>query len=118
MPPNVVDLLADLLAPALAQKQARQFGIKHDASGTPIATGYSHGPGGLLSFPGVDPVMFHTVMGASSILGQLPSMPSLYTNPTYMTITGVTDETGSEKVEVCDDAPVAGLMKGCLVTSV
>lgn len=117
---DVLENLAELLAPAIERQKARQFGLgyKHDASGTPITVGYSHGPGGLLTFPGVDPTVFHTVMGASSLLGQLPAMPSVYTNPTFLTITGVTDETGSEKEDVCDDAPQAGLMKGCLMTSV
>jgi hypothetical protein len=115
-----MEALAAALTPFLEQQKARQYGVgyKHDASGTPISIGYSHGPGGVLTFPGVDPTVFHTVMGNSSLLGQLPSMPSVYTNPTYLTITGVTDDTGSEKEDVCDDAPVAGLMKGCMLTSV
>lgn len=94
------------------------MGFKHDASGTPMSLGYSHGPGGLLTFPGVDPTVFHTVMGNTSIIGQLPTMPSVYTNPTFFTITGVTDDVGNEKDDVCDDAPTAGLMKGCMLTSV
>lgn len=117
---DVLETLAAALRPVMEQQKAREFGIgfKHDASGTPIATGYSHGPGGLLTFPGVDPTVFHTIMGNSSILGQLPAMPSLYTNPTYFTVTGILDVSGNEKEDVCDDAPVAGLMKGCLTTSV
>lgn len=125
MPPNVLETLAEALAPIMEQNKARQFGLnqygigqKHDASGTGITVGLSHGPGGLLTFPGVDPVVFHTIMGNSSLLGQLPTMPSIYTNPTYYTITGVQDDVGSEKQEPCDDAPTAGLMKGCLLTSV
>lgn len=122
---EVLEQLAAALAPMLAQQKARQFGLdptmyglKHDASGTPISVGYSHGPGGRLTFPGVDPTMFNAAMGFTSMLSMLPTTPSVYTNPTYMTITGVQDDTGSEKEDVCDDAPVAGLMKGCLVTSV
>lgn len=120
METDVLENLAALLTPALERQKARQFGLgyKHDASGIPISSGYSHGPGGLLTFPGVDPTVFHTVMGNSSILGQLPAMPSVFTNPTFLTITGVKDDSGSEKEDVCDDAPEAGLMKGCLLTSV
>ena len=118
--PNVLDALAEALAPALSRYHAKTYGIgfKHDASGTPISVGYSHGPGGNLSFPGVDPVLFHTTVGNRGILGQLPTMASRFTNPTYYTITGVQADTGSEKSEVCDNAPTAGLMKACLVTSV
>lgn len=113
-----LEALATALAPIMEQQKAVRFGLRHDASGTPISSGYSHGPGGLLTFPGVDPSVFNATMGASSILGQLPAVPSVYMNPTYFTITGVGDDTGDEKDGVCDDAPVAGLMAGCLLTSV
>lgn len=113
--------LAELLLPYLEQTKARQFGIdagyKHDASTTPISSGYTHGPGGLLTFPGVDPVAFNAAVGAYSILGQLPTNASLYTDPTFWTLTGVLAESGSEPDGVCDDPPVAGLMKGCLRTA-
>lgn len=115
---DAVTLLAELLGPALRQKQAREYGLKHDSPGTPITSGYMHGPGGLLTFPGVDPTVFHTINGNSSILGQLPAMPSLYTNPTFLTITGISADVGSEKSGVCDDAPEAGLLSGCLLSSV
>lgn len=116
--PDALDVLTEALLPRLVQAQGRRYGIKHDASGTPQSVGYSHGPGGNLSFPGVDPTLFHAVMGASSMLGMLPATPSEYTNPTYYTITGVQDITGAEKTAVCANAPSAGLMKACLTTSV
>jgi len=62
--------------------------------------------------------MFHTVVGSRTMLGQLPAMPSVFTNPTYYTITGVGADTGSEKDAVCDEPPIAGLARGCLLTSV
>lgn len=93
-------------------------GYKHDSGGSPISVGYTHGPGGNLSFPGVDPVVFHTVVGNRGILGQLPTVGSPYMNPTYPIITGVSAASGSEKTDVCDDAPVAGLMATCIITSV
>lgn len=110
--------LAELLAPIMDKQKAERYGVKHDASGTPIAAGYAHGPGGILSFPGTDPEVFHTVVGNMGILGSLPTKASLFTNPTYSIITGVQGDSGSEKAEVCDDAPVAGLKKVCIVTSV
>lgn len=118
--PTAMEILAKELMPIIHRENAKDFGIgyKHDVSGDPISVGYSHGPGGLLTFPGVDPVVFHTIMGNSSIIGQLPTMPSVYTNPTFLTITGVSDDVGNEKEDVCDDAPVAGLMSGCMLTSV
>lgn len=112
--------LAELLLPALQTKQRREFGrgFKHNASGTPQDTGYTHGPGGNLSFPGVDPAVFHTVVGNRGILGQIPAMPSRFTNPTFQVLTGVKDITGSEKSAVCDNAPTAGLMKTGMLASV
>src|SRR3990167_2617744 len=117
---NPVDTLAEVLFPALEQMKARQYGIgyKHDASGTPQVAGYTHGPGGVLTFPGVDVDVFHTIVGNRGILGQLPTKGSQYPNPTYYTITGIQGDSGSEKGEVCANAPTAGLMKACLLTSV
>lgn len=118
MTTEIVEALAQELAPIMQREREKEFGYKHDASGSPISVGYTHGPGGLLSFPGVDPDMFHTVMGNRSMLGQLPTKSSLYTNPTYYTITGVQDISGDEASGVCDQPPTAGLKKACLTTSV
>lgn len=118
---SVLDQLAEVLAPVLAQKAANRYGVtyKHDQTGgTPSAVQYSHGPQGLLTFPGVDPSVFNATMGGQSLISMIPAMPSLYTNPTYYTVTGVRDVSGDEPDGVCDDAPEAGLMKACLTTSV
>lgn len=95
-----------------------RFGMKHDVAGAPITVGYSHGPGGNLSYPGVDPAVFHTVVGQFGMLGRLPAVPSRETNPTYAIITGVDADSGDEKDGVCDDAPVAGLARTAMLTSV
>lgn len=107
------DKLAEMLLPALEKARSKQYGYKHDASGTPIATGYSHGPGGALTFPGVDPDVFHTVVGNIGLLMSLPTKASIYTDPVYQIITGVQDESGAEKTTVCSNAPTAGLVKAC-----
>lgn len=117
---NVLEQLAAALA-AEGRKSAGNdflYGRKHTAPGDPITIGYSHGPGGLLTFPGVDNTVFHTIMGNTSIIGQLPAMPTVITNPTFLTLTGVGDDTGDEPDEPCDDAPVGGLLSGCMLTSV
>src|SRR3990167_7862284 len=99
-------------------KERDSEGYKHDTTSANTGAGYLHGIGGVLSFPGVDPVIFHTVMGSMSILGQLPTTPSLYDAPTYYTITGIQAESGDEAAADCDPSPTAGLMKACLTTSV
>lgn len=118
MDTDVIDTLAKMLAPAIERQKALQFGLKHDATGTPTTTGYLHGPGGLLTFPGVDQDVFNLQVGHTSLLGQLPAVSSVYTNPTFFTLTGVSDDIGNEKLEPCDDAPVAGILSGCMLTSV
>lgn len=118
---DVLEALAEQLAPIIDRQKAARYGVtfKHDTpSTTPNANQYSHGPGGVLSFPGVDQRVFNVTMGPYSILSQMPAVPSTDTNPTYYTVTGVQDDTGSEPDGVCDDAPTAGLMKACMTTSV
>ena len=93
-------------------------GAKHDLSSIALRTEYSHGPGGQLSWPGVDPVMFNAAMGPETILSQIPTKESVNTDPTYAILTGVQDDIGENKSAPCDDAPVAGLMKSCIQHSV
>lgn len=105
---------AAVLELARAIEKTIGTGAKHDLSSISLRTSYTHGPGGQLSWPGVDPVLFNASMGPESILSRIPTKESLYTDPTYAILTGVTDDTGSEKSLPCDDAPVAGLMKSCI----
>jgi len=115
---DLIDSLAQLLAPAIDRQKALQFGIKHDSPGVPTQKGFLHGPGGLLTYPGVDPDVFSTQVGFISLLDQLPAVASVDMYPTFLTLTGVGDDVGSEKDEVCDDAMVAGILSGCMLTSV
>ena len=115
-PPNVMDPTAvaqamGILTEALTGQKS--LGYKHDAPGAPGAAGYAHGPGGLLSFPGVDPQVFQTIIGVRpGVLGEMPTRASVFTDPVYQFLTGVQAGTGDNKEEVCDPAPVAGLTKG------
>lgn len=123
---KMIEELARELLPEMQRMQGREYGVgvkewmygeKHDAPGSPITAGYSHGPGGILSFPGVDASVFHTIVGNLGILSLIPATPSVFTDPTYEILTGVQDVTGSEKSGVCDDAPTAGLIKACKLTA-
>ena len=113
----LLDSFLDALAERQAAKQGGGAAYKHTSPGTPIVTGYLHGPQGLLSFPGTDPDVFHTIVGNKGIIGQLPAVASLFTNPTYTTITGIQASTGSQPTTQCGDPPVGGLMKGCVTTA-
>lgn len=112
--------LAEALLPHLNRVQANKgigvgYGQKHDASGTPTTSGYLHGPGGLLTMPGVDPDVFHLQVTGQTMLANLPTRSSVYTNPLFQTLVGVGADSGSEMNNVCDDAPEAGIMSGCKV---
>lgn len=115
---NELESLATILAPYLERQKAQQFGYKHDVSGTPTTTGFLHGPGGLLTFPGVDNNVFYAGYGSTSLLGQLPARASTDVTPVFLTLTGVGADSGSEKDAVCDVAPTGGLLAGCMLTSV
>ncbi len=116
--PSVLESLMEEISSFKSGAKGGRSVYKHDTPGAPITVGYSHGPGGHLTFPGVDPQVFHTVVGNIGILGTLPTKSSVFTNPTYQVLTGVLGDSGSEKEDVCDNAPYGGLMKTCMLTSV
>lgn len=103
----------------LAQQAA---GVRGKAVSSTPTTTYGHGvtgpqPGGiagLFSYPGLEPdIMNAMVLPRLGLLDLLPSRTSIYDNPLYGIMTGVTATTGNEPTGVCDDPPVAGLMKLC-----
>jgi hypothetical protein len=96
----------------LAQAMLLQVAQK-DVSTTPNAT-YSHGPGGLFSPPGISrPVFSAMSLPRKGLQDLLPSRTSNERNPLYALVTGQTATVGSEPTGVCDDPPVAGLLKLC-----
>jgi len=123
---EVLEKFAELLLPALRQAGRKQYGYaegiglgaKHDTGGSPISEGYIHGPGGSLSYPGVDPLVFSAEVGNMGIIGELPTKASVESNPIFEILTGFRDRNGTEKNGVCDDAPTAGFAKFGKITSV
>ena len=96
----------------LAQLSQKMTGEKHDSTGSPPTTGLLHGPGGLLTLPGIDQDVYSTVIGTRpGLFSQLPASPSLYETPLFEVITGIKAGSGSEPSSICDDAPVGGSMK-------
>jgi len=97
--------------------KSNEIGYKHDASGTPDMM-YLHGPNGILSFPGLDPKVYSTIVQTEGgILDYLPFMPSMYMNPYYETITGIRADEGTEPTDECSDCVKPGYMKGCTQTA-
>lgn len=94
------------------------MGWKHDAPGAPATTGYMHGPGGLLSYPGVDVTVHQTIIDVlPGVINRVPWMPTVYTDPLFEVITGVTAGSGDEAVEECDPAPIGGTFKAGMLTA-
>ena len=109
------------LANVLLARQSA--GVRGKAVGSTPTAIYGHGvtgpqPGGtagLFTFPGLEPDIINAmVMPRLGLLDALPSRTSIYDNPLYGIMTGVTASTGSEATGVCDDPPTAGLMKLCM----
>lgn len=110
----------------LAQQNGGGGGRSHAArrkavSSTPSST-FGHGVtgpqpngvAGLFSYPGLEPNIVNAmVMPRMGLIDAIPSRTSVYDNPLYGIMTGVTASVGSEPSGVCDDPPVAGLMKLC-----
>lgn len=99
-----------------------QMGMSKKAVSSTPSNVYGHGyigtiPGGtagLFSFPGLEPdVVNAMIMPRLGLLDLLPSRTTVYDQPMVGIMTGVTASTGSEPSGVCDDPPVAGLMKLC-----
>lgn len=120
--PNV-DAMAQAIAVGIregmsGQRDAGQLvGFRHDATGDPATTGFVHGPNGLLRYPGVDPAMFHTILGHEGIMSQLQWTGTRYMNPLYEILTGLTAADDSVREADCDPAPTSGMLKGCINTA-
>jgi hypothetical protein len=121
---NLEDLAAAVAAGAMRQVLAElgkkdtaytRSATKHDPeSVAPSRAGFLHGPGGLLTYPGVDPAVTNAVIGTlPGIINTLPTSASRFGTPVFETITGISEPGGEEKDEPCDDALVGGVISGC-----
>lgn len=90
--------------------------MKAVPSGTP-STPYLHGPGGLFGVAGLSQDVISTRVQPEGLIGSLPSLGSIETDPLFAFITGFQDETGSVKDGVCDDPETAGAIKNCIQTA-
>ena len=88
------------------------------ASSTPSGN-WGHGDGGLFAAPGLDRLMFSTMMWPHLGLQRvLPTFRSRETNPLFGIMTGMSDVTGDNPTNPCDDFPQAGMVKLCMHTAV
>lgn len=123
------DTLINMIIDRIAQKAV---GYKNDPATLSPQSPYIHGAGGLLSDPGQSPAMLSTLIRpVGGMVNALPRVDSgvLYPVelrgrefggedvPLITTITGVTegnlDSWTNQPEDLCDDPPVAGLLKAC-----
>lgn len=111
------NMLAQALI-GLAQQGDSQTVFKA-VSSTPRSSGYAHGPYGLMSAPGLSRDLVNAMLlPYTGLASRLPSFPSNEANPLYGIITGQTTGSGSNPTGVCDDPPMAGLLKLCTQSAV
>jgi len=113
-----VDEFIDLINERMRQKESNgRVGYKHPTpAGTPT-TNYMHGPGGIFGVDGLERDVISTRVMPRGLIGELPAVSTLRTNPLYPYLTGFEADTGAEPNNVCDDPPVAGPTKSCIQTA-
>jgi hypothetical protein len=75
-----------------------------------------HGPGGLLSTPGMSRTIVNAMIMPQGLAGRLPVRKSLDTNEIMGILTGLTAESGNLPTAQCADWPLAGQFKLCRQT--
>lgn len=96
------------------RRLAQELILSTKAAGSTPTNIYGHGPGGLLSAPGMDQMVFNAmILPHLGLEARLPLLVSNDTDPHYGIITGVTATTGDNPSTECEDFPVAGTAKLC-----
>ena len=108
-----------VLEQLLAELSAKSGGggAQYRAAPSTPSTPYYTGPQGLFGALGLERDIFSTRVQPHGIASILPTRASVYMNPLFPYLTGFQVPVGSNKENVCDDAPVAGAGKSCLQTA-
>lgn len=77
---------------------------------------HAHGPGGIFSSFGIDNVVVNAHMTVMDLDEHLKVFPTVFMNPLYPTLTGFSEDTGSEPDGVCEDC-LGGTQQGCNLTA-
>ena len=75
-----------------------------------------HGSSGIFSGPGLERDVITAHMRPYGISSVLDLLPTVDENPRFASLTGITDDVGSEPDTACEDAPI-GYIKGCNLTA-
>ena len=116
---NTDDLMKVLDQLAATQKQQAEI-LKTITQKAPSSSStYTplHGQGGIFAASGLEPEIISTMVRPSpGIMEILPLHGTVYTNPLFGALTGITDDEGTEPDTPCDDAPT-GYTKSCMLTA-
>jgi len=117
-----MDQELQMLLKTVADTQARQTdimaalaaknGIHGKAVGTVQSAGWLHGSLGIFATPGLEREVISTHVRPYGLGAVLPKFPSVFEDPRYGALTGVSDDIGNEPANPCDDAPT-GYIKAC-----
>src|SRR3990170_3804058 len=114
-----MDQMERVLA-ALAENQAvltqlvskQNGGMHYKVPATVQTAGHLHGTLGIFGTHGLDREVISTHVRPYGLGAILPKFPSVFEDPRYGALTGVSDDIGNEPANPCDDAPT-GYVKAC-----
>jgi hypothetical protein len=105
----------ETLLKSVADTQARQTDImellaksngdEQKTVGTVQSAGWLHGSLGIFSTAGLDREVISTHVRTYGLGAALPKLPSVFEDPRYGALTGVSDDVGNEPANPCNDAP-------------
>jgi hypothetical protein len=104
----------------LAETQAQQAMLlkaMHTKAPATVQTAAAlHGNLGMFAVPGLEPEIFGTVVTPEGLMAELDRFPTVFENPFFGALTGISDDIGNEPANPCDDAPT-GYQKTCNLTA-
>lgn len=77
---------------------------------------HAHGPGGIFSTPGIENVVVNAHMTPEDLDPLLPSYGTQYLSPIFPSLTGFSEDAGSEPDGKCEDCK-GGTMQSCNMTA-
>lgn len=91
---------------------AKNNGDHKKTVGTVQSAGWLHGSLGIFATPGLEREVISTHVRPYGLGAILPKLPSVFEDPRYGALTGVSDDVGTEPANPCNDAPT-GYIKAC-----
>lgn len=100
------------IAALAAVEAVKAMGYKAPTGTGPAAQGWTHGVGGTLGVPGVEPDVISARVVPRGIASMIPMHPSVYAFPEFAYVTGIEDLSHDEPANECSTC-IAAVMEGC-----